>query len=51
METFVDVFFAEVLFVGIVFVSSIISSFLTTELPVLLANLPFLQLHFAGFQN
>ena len=56
MERFVAVVFGgivfvEVLFVGIVFVSSIIWSHITTKSPIRLPYLPFLQLHFGGFQK
>ena len=48
--------FGEVVFVGIVlievsFVSSIISSHITTESPIRLAYLRFLQLYNAGFKK
>ena len=49
---FVRIVSAEVLFVGIVFVSSTISSHLITESTVILpAYLPFSQVHVAVFQK
>ena len=54
---FVEVLSVEVLFVGTVFVEvlfavSIISSHMITESPIICPdNLPFSQLHFAGFQK
>ena len=51
IEKFAEVPFAGRFFVGIVFVSSIISSHLITESLIIFARyLPFLHLHSAGFQ-
>ena len=48
---FWGMFFVGTVFVRILFVLSIISSHLITELPIMLpAYLPFSQLHVAGFQ-
>ena len=47
---FVGTGFVEFFFVGIVFVSSIFPWYITTESPIFIAYLPFLQLHFAGFK-
>ena len=50
-KVFGEVVFVWIVLIEVIFVSSVISSHITTESPIRLTYLRFLQLHNAGFKK